>query len=805
MELDLGDLKAHLKLDDSQYVAVLGRNLQTTNRELETMNKKVGTIGSAIRAAFGFAAGYLGIRALKNEIMSLVGAARDAYEAENLFVVSMGEYEQAARSWSQELQRALGLSEYEARKNIGTYNVMLTSMGMGEEAAYEMSKGLVQLAYDMSSFYNLRPEDAFFKLQAAISGETEPLRRLGINIKAARMEEYALQQGWIEGKEKLSDLGKVYATYGAVLESTRKAQGDLERTSSSAANMERRLQSELQRVRIELGTRLLPAYQHTLSTASSYLQANLDDITSWANGTISATGAVIKAYAGVQNWFGKFVEKQSAPDVINQTVDDRLPLGKTARSRYDALYKEYPNLLPKEPISYTYSEGSGPYGSIKAITEPEYAKIVKQVEEERETLRQQLRSETEAAWKERDELRAKRLSGNYNAKPFDADTALTMSYDVLMPDAGVDMTKGDSDKKQAESAQKTADAVAEAAAERIRTTATMYEQIGKYDEEWYQAQLTRLLMERREHEETLGDSVEAEKWYVSQVAQLREEQVKKSQEAEEKRLAELEKQQQAAERIVQVNAQLYAGLEGTTGAYEAQVALLDHQRESYEKIGANVRAINAWYERQIELLEIVEGKNGNIAEQLHAAALELQNEAERAGGPWYQFAKELPSMLESGLMKMTQDTRNWADAAKQMLKEVYNEAIRIAFIRPLAQGMAGAFSSIGSAIFNPSAPVTAATPGAGGIHGFDEGGISYNRQLAWVSETEPEIHAPFSKAKELFGGGGNVTVNVINQDGTPLSVSRQEQYMMSDERIIDVFVSRSQTDSRLQRAMGTRR
>lgn len=747
MELDLGNLNAHLKLDDSQYAAVLGRNLQTTNRELETMNQKVSAIGTTLHRAFGFAAGYLGVRALKREIMSLVAAARDAYEAENLFVVSMGKYEQAAKSWSQELQRALGLSEYEARKNIGTYNVMLTSMGMTEEAAYEMSKGLVQLAYDMSSFYNLRPEDAFFKLQAAISGETEPLRRLGINIKAARMEEYALQQGWIKGKEKLSDLGKTYATYGAIIEATRKAQGDLERTASAAANMERRLQSELQRTKIELGTRLLPAYQHVLSTVSSYLQANLDDITSWANGTISAVGAVIKVYAELQNWFAKIMEKHDAPDIIEQTVNERLPLGKTARERYDALVEEYPKLLPKEPISYTYSADAGPYGSLEAVTEPEYTKIVAQVENEREALRQQLRREIEAVWKDRETLRAQRLSGNYNPNPPAADL---MQYNVLAPDVNVDMTKGDSDKKQVESAQKVADALADMAAERVRTTATMYDQMGKYDEEWYQARLAQLMMERREHEETLNDSVAAEKWYVSQVAQLRDE-------AAEKQLEKLEKQQQASERIMQANAQLYAGLEGMTGAYEAQVILLDHQRASYEKIGADVRAINAWYERQNQLIEIQALKNSqNFSKGFQAGIMEMEDELKTLGELGADTARTMRDGFVSSFADALMEVRKLEDALKSVGRAMARQGIEFGAsqIWQIAARVVGGMIN--------TAPTTAGTaqnsPAANAqfdyqTGGFHKGGVPVYDSPAFTRMIPTGVFATAIRAHSGIGPG----------------------------------------------------
>jgi hypothetical protein len=114
--------------------------------------------------------------------LTLIGGAAtkmamDVVESENLFVVSMGRMTQATQAWSERLQNALGLNAYEIRRMAGVFNVMLRSMGVGEGVAYDMARGLTQLAHDMASFYNLPIEDAFQKLQSGLSGEIEPLRR----------------------------------------------------------------------------------------------------------------------------------------------------------------------------------------------------------------------------------------------------------------------------------------------------------------------------------------------------------------------------------------------------------------------------------------------------------------------------------------------------------------------------------------------------------------------------------------------------------------------------------------------------
>ncbi len=184
--------------------------------------------------------------------------AMDAVESENLFEVSMGNMAGAARAWSQELSKSLGLNEYETRRNIGTFDVMLKSFGMNETAAYGMAKGLTQLAYDMASFYNIKPEEAFQKLQSGISGEIEPLRRLGITVSETAVQTYAYTHGIAVQGTELNEQQKVLARYGLIMERTQTAQGDLARTIDSPVNQLRVLRSFVEETGIKFGQMLIP-------------------------------------------------------------------------------------------------------------------------------------------------------------------------------------------------------------------------------------------------------------------------------------------------------------------------------------------------------------------------------------------------------------------------------------------------------------------------------------------------------------------------------------------------------------------
>lgn len=225
--------------------------------KLEELGGRMAKLGATMTKAITLPLAAIGAASVK--------LAMDAVESENLFEVSMGNMAEAARDWSKEMSKSLGLNQYETRKTIGVFDVMLKSMGHGEQAAYDMAKGLTQLGYDMASFYNLRADEAFEKLRAGISGEVEPLKRLGIIVNETTIKTWAMTNGLIKQGQVLTEDQKVWARYNVIMEQTKLAQGDLARTIDSPANQLRILKSRAQELAVELGTQLLPLVMKVVS------------------------------------------------------------------------------------------------------------------------------------------------------------------------------------------------------------------------------------------------------------------------------------------------------------------------------------------------------------------------------------------------------------------------------------------------------------------------------------------------------------------------------------------------------------
>jgi hypothetical protein len=248
-----------------------------------------------------------------------VKMAMDAVESENLFEVSMGNNAKAAREWSVKISDALGLNEYAIRKNVATFNVMFESMKIGSDKALEMSEGLTQLSYDMASFYNLSAEEAFRKLQSGISGEIEPLKQLGIVITEASVKTFAYKNHIARMGQELTEVQKVLARYGLIMEATSKAQGDLARTAESPANQLRRLKESATELAIKFGETLLPVFVtlmnllnpiitlfSKLSEADMRFLAILLMIVAAIGPIVAIVGNVTKAVGGFSSFLGAF-------------------------------------------------------------------------------------------------------------------------------------------------------------------------------------------------------------------------------------------------------------------------------------------------------------------------------------------------------------------------------------------------------------------------------------------------------------------------------------------------------------------
>ena len=198
------------------------------------------------------------------------------------------------------------LNAYNVRKNVATYNAMLTSMGLTSQESLKMSEGLTQLSYDMASFYNLKPEEAFEKLKSGLSGEAEPLKALGILVNDNTIKTYAYAHGIAKQGEALTEQQKVMARYGVIMESTKNAQGDLARTMDSPTNKIRVMKEQAEQLGIQFGQLLIPILEKLIGIVKP-LMDKFQGLSKEQQEMIVKIGLVVAAVGPIIGIIGKVI------------------------------------------------------------------------------------------------------------------------------------------------------------------------------------------------------------------------------------------------------------------------------------------------------------------------------------------------------------------------------------------------------------------------------------------------------------------------------------------------------------------
>ena len=260
--------------------------------------KVLSGLGNAAKVGFStlVTAGAAAVGALGAAEVASVKLASDLTEVQNVVDVTFGKNKNAdtINDWAKNAASAFGLSELQAKKFNGTMGAMLKSMGLSDDAVLDMSTSMTGLAGDFASFYNLPIEEAFQKIRSGISGETEPLKELGINMSVANLEAYALSKGIDKSYNSMTQAEQAALRYNFLMAASANAQGDAARTNGTLAGQLRKAQLEVQNLSGAIGMSLLPMAQEMLGVGIDMLgQLKQGFEQGGAEGLISAATNVV--------------------------------------------------------------------------------------------------------------------------------------------------------------------------------------------------------------------------------------------------------------------------------------------------------------------------------------------------------------------------------------------------------------------------------------------------------------------------------------------------------------------------------
>ena len=251
--------------------------------------KKAGKSSFSLAAAFGklYASYWLLFRAF-SKIKDAIDISSSLTEVENVVRTTFGNYEKLIQDFSKTSIQDFGMSELTAKQVASRFQAMGTAMGFSQGKMADMSLQLTKLTADMASFYDMEQSDVARNLQAVFTGETEPLRKYGLDLTQATLKEWAMKQGLDADISSMTQAEKAMLRYQYVMANTAAAQGDFARTADTWHNQITVLKQSFEQLASIIGGALINAFKPFVKTLNAVMQK----VISFATTVTDALGAI---------------------------------------------------------------------------------------------------------------------------------------------------------------------------------------------------------------------------------------------------------------------------------------------------------------------------------------------------------------------------------------------------------------------------------------------------------------------------------------------------------------------------------
>lgn len=287
------------------------------------------------------------LKAIAEYLGNAVAKFNDFYEATDLFHNAMGNLSGEADTLISKMQGLLGVDPTKAMTYMATIQSLGTSFGLTSDKAYILSKNLTQLAYDEGSYWNKDVAETFTAMSSAISGEIEPIRRLGVDLSQARLQQELLALGFNKQVSSLSQADKAVLRYIAIMKQTANVQGNLAQTIQSPANQIKILKAQLDMLAKSVGSLLYPAMKSILPPLIAAVQL-IREFVQW-----------VAKLMGVKVVFTDFTKSADSVGGIGDAMDDTADSTKKAAKALKDYTMGFDELNIIDPTQGSSGSGGG--------------------------------------------------------------------------------------------------------------------------------------------------------------------------------------------------------------------------------------------------------------------------------------------------------------------------------------------------------------------------------------------------------------------------------------------------------------
>nr|DAE46087.1 MAG TPA: minor tail protein [Caudoviricetes sp.] len=305
------------------------------------------SLSSQLNGFMRSAAKLVSLKAIAEYLGNAVAKFNDFYEATDLFHNAMGNLSGEADTLISKMQDLLGVDPTKAMTYMATIQSLGTSFGLTSDKAYVLSKNLTQLAYDEGSYWNKDVAETFTAMSSAISGEIEPIRRLGVDLSQARLQQELLALGFNKQVSSLSQADKAVLRYIAIMKQTANVQGNLAQTIQSPANQIKILKAQLDMLAKSVGSLLYPAMKSILPPLIAAVQL-IREFVQW-----------VAKLMGVKVVFTDFTKSADSVGGIGDAMDDTADSTKKAAKALKDYTMGFDELNIIDPTQGSSGSGSG--------------------------------------------------------------------------------------------------------------------------------------------------------------------------------------------------------------------------------------------------------------------------------------------------------------------------------------------------------------------------------------------------------------------------------------------------------------
>jgi len=696
-----------------------------------------------------------GLVAIAGLSAAIIKIGADIEEAENLFEVAFGNMADDVRQWSEELAKRLKLSASGLRKTAGNFQLFLTGLDLGAEASKKLSVALTELTMDMASFRNLKFDVAVQKIQAALAGEAEPMRRLGVTINDVTLKTWAQKHGLDANTQAWSESQKVLARAALLFEKLEIDVGDLNKTQDSTTNLLRSMGEQFKDMAKAIYEVWKPQVQASLQSVRDWVLKNREAVAKWIGETVvslaAGAGAILDSLNQVKQWF--IDHRATIVEWASVTVES---IGAVAVAVQQLL-----GLLLKLPRA---AEDVGFWGELKKQMEKdtvaEYEFAMKEagrrawapMAHRRETgavdmaLYRKIRAEVESRYMA--EMAKDQLFGDGGIVPAES------LRQIETAGAKVKKMLAELESASAAAGDEAGDAT-DAAAEKIKSYREMLQALF---EQW----------------DTFGTDG----------------------------AAALGKIGEATVDITAAYRRMANDMDRTSReSWEVRKSLLAEEYRKYVEIIEDKVLVLKWFKEQQEKMAIEEAKRGeNLIAGFAAGVREMQRELQTLGGLGANLARKLRDGIVGSLSDAVFEARNLGEAMKEVGRSMARMAFEWSLNQAVTRGMGVVFGGLGS-----GGPSTAGVPAgdinlamanvahAGGILGKDR----FPKRLV--------AQSVFSGAPRLHKGLAPDEVPAILQRGERVLPKGQAWSTTRIESLLDQLVTLQQRQANQKMLMVDRR